>query len=237
VSISLLNTKTGFTTPWHCSVAQLADGEWISAPAEDFRKDDRLELINIDGRPSHFRERPLEKGTLGITETTASYLKPAKPLSTSEYLSKDSSSNTVKSGDYFVFSSGDETGDSTVITPKTNSPPNLKSKGLGILANDNSSSSVLPKQTQDAAAASYGERLIPQIMDSLAAADPERVVFSLATSRGDSLEFRHISARLFTKAVDKTAWWLQNQIGKSVTIQPMGYIGPRKLRELGLNLR
>ncbi|KAF2216499.1 hypothetical protein CERZMDRAFT_93789 [Cercospora zeae-maydis SCOH1-5] len=36
VSISLLNTNTGFTTPWHCSVALMANGEWLSAPKGDF---------------------------------------------------------------------------------------------------------------------------------------------------------------------------------------------------------
>jgi hypothetical protein len=66
-------------------------------------------------------------------------------------------------------------------------------------------------------------------MDSLAAAEPERIVFSLTTFSGDSLEFRHISARAFTKAVDKTAWWLHSQVGKSDSIRPVGYIGPRTL--------
>jgi hypothetical protein len=66
-------------------------------------------------------------------------------------------------------------------------------------------------------------------MDSLASAEPDRTVFSVATFTGDSLEFRHISAHAFAKAVDKTAWWLHNQVGKPISIQPVGYIGPRKL--------
>ena len=57
VSMSLLNTKTGFTTPWHCSVALMADGEWISATMSDFKKDTRLEIIHENGRPSYFREK------------------------------------------------------------------------------------------------------------------------------------------------------------------------------------
>jgi hypothetical protein len=68
-------------------------------------------------------------------------------------------------------------------------------------------------------------------MDSLAASDPERVVFSLATVSGNSLGLRHVSAREFTKAVDKTAWWLQEQAGKAQFVQPVGYIGPRKSTE------
>ncbi|KAI4113946.1 MAG: hypothetical protein LQ345_005178 [Seirophora villosa] len=60
VSMSLLDTKTGFTTPWHCSVALMADGEWISAAMGDFKKDPQLEIVCEDGRPSYFRQKPCE---------------------------------------------------------------------------------------------------------------------------------------------------------------------------------
>ncbi|ETI29379.1 hypothetical protein G647_01832 [Cladophialophora carrionii CBS 160.54] len=56
VSMSLLNTKTGFTTPWHCSVALMADGEWVSAPMGEFKKDPKMKLVYEDGRPSYFQE-------------------------------------------------------------------------------------------------------------------------------------------------------------------------------------
>lgn len=55
--MSLLNTKTGFTTPWHCSVALMADGEWTSAPMGDFKKDVNMEIVYEDGRPSYFKEK------------------------------------------------------------------------------------------------------------------------------------------------------------------------------------
>ena len=58
--MSLLNTKTGFTTPWHCSVALMADGEWISATMGDFKKDPTLEIVYEDGRPSYFQEKTCE---------------------------------------------------------------------------------------------------------------------------------------------------------------------------------
>ncbi|KAL8673292.1 MAG: hypothetical protein Q9168_002290 [Polycauliona sp. 1 TL-2023] len=56
ISMSLLNTKTGFTTPWHCSVALMADGDWMSAPMGDFKDDPKFEIVYDDGRPSHFKE-------------------------------------------------------------------------------------------------------------------------------------------------------------------------------------
>ncbi|KAH7166366.1 Pyoverdine/dityrosine biosynthesis protein-domain-containing protein [Dactylonectria macrodidyma] len=60
VSMSLLNTKTGFTTPWHCSVALMADGEWMSSPMGDFKDDSKMEIVYEDGRPSYFKEKAPE---------------------------------------------------------------------------------------------------------------------------------------------------------------------------------
>ena len=82
----------------------------------------------------------------------------------------------------------------------------------------------------------YGKRLIPQILDSLASAEPDRVIYSVATFSDISHEFRHISARTFAKAVDKTAWWLHNQAGKPTLIQTVAYIGPRKLEKIPSSL-
>lgn len=56
ISLSLLNTKTGFTTPWHCSVALMATGEWLSAPKGDLEQDTTLSVVEENGRPSFFRQ-------------------------------------------------------------------------------------------------------------------------------------------------------------------------------------
>ncbi|KXG50670.1 Pyoverdine biosynthesis [Penicillium griseofulvum] len=57
VSINLLPTKTSYTTPWHCSVALLADGSFTSGPKGDFEDNPKFELVyEKDGRPSYFRE-------------------------------------------------------------------------------------------------------------------------------------------------------------------------------------
>lgn len=76
--------------------------------------------------------------------------------------------------------------------------------------------------------ANCGRRLIPQILDDLAAAEPDRIIYSLARSSDLSQGFRHVSARAFTKAVDKTAWLLQRELGVTSEIRAVGYIGPRK---------
>jgi hypothetical protein len=77
---------------------------------------------------------------------------------------------------------------------------------------------------------SYGKRLLPQILDDLASTEPDRIIYSVAKSSDISQGFQNVSARVFAKAVDKTAWWLHNQIGKSTTLEAVGYIGPRMFR-------
>ncbi|KIW83143.1 hypothetical protein Z517_02387 [Fonsecaea pedrosoi CBS 271.37] len=94
----------------------------------------------------------------------------------------------------------------------------------------------------------YGKRLLPQILDDLALGEPDRIIYSLASFRNDTAHFQTITARLFAKAVDKTAWWLYNQTrehrethnegpdesrGKTdKKILTIGYIGPHDLRHV-----
>lgn len=196
VSVSLLNTKTGFTTPWHCSVAQMASGEWVSAPMGEFTKDDRLELVTVDGRPSYFKEKPQTAAT-SISEATASYLQPARQLSTAAYLKRASSPSVSSSST----SEATEGTDNTSVAGSEAERPSTSEREQTAIKSPESS---VP----------YGRRLIPQIMDRLAAAEPDRIVFSLARVAGNDLAFRRVSARAFTRAVDKTAWWLHEHVGK-----------------------
>ncbi|KAE8840893.1 hypothetical protein PTNB85_04292 [Pyrenophora teres f. teres] len=78
VPFSLLNTTTGYTTPWHCSVAQLADGQWVSAPMGEFQRDPRLEVVYEEGRPSYFKEKLDNEGKPRISETNSDYLHTPK---------------------------------------------------------------------------------------------------------------------------------------------------------------
>ena len=94
-------------------------------------------------------------------------------------------------------------------------------------------------------AQTYGKRLIPQILDSLASSEPDRIIYTLATFPDEAAHFQTITARVFVKAVDKTAWFLHDQLkghneaqengnderrnGSDKGILPIGYIGPRKL--------
>ena len=74
----------------------------------------------------------------------------------------------------------------------------------------------------------YGKRLIPRILDGIALSQPNRILYSIATFSDISPNFRDVTASVFAKAVDKTAWWLRDQLGVSSSIETVGYIGPRQ---------
>ena len=233
LSLSLLDTKTGFTTPWHCSVALLADGHWLSAPKGEFEKDDRLELVHEDGAPSFFKERKQTEGedTSFLSEGMASYLQPRTRRRANEYLSESSSSKTLASLATPPLSQA-------AISDKSASPPGVCLSGmripddnaLGILPVERLAADILslPLEHQPPVEVAYGRRLLPQIMDELAQAQPERIIFILTTRRMNVLEFRNVTAREFVNAVNRTAWWIEERVGRADAVQPIGYIGPRK---------
>lgn len=226
LSICLLNTKTGFTTPWHCSVAQLTDGEWVSAPMGEFAKDERMELVVEDGRPMYFRQASSHDEA-----ATVNYLQEAKQINMSDYLSSASTSRTVSPvvsspKNFETFSPKEDAMSTRASTPEANNPVTLSTEDILVDAVDGHEASLqAEKKGLDG---SYGRRLIPQIMDSLAARDPGRIVFSLTTAKDGSLGHRDVSAKTFTQAVDRLAWWIKSQVGISPSIKPVGYIGPRK---------
>ncbi|KAI1361904.1 Pyoverdine/dityrosine biosynthesis protein-domain-containing protein [Xylaria arbuscula] len=228
ISVSLLNTRTGFTTPWHCSVAQLADGEWISAPMGEFLKNSRLELVQVDGVPSHFVEKPDQ----GNRSETLELLTTAKTITSSEYLSKalattDALSGTgLQSNDSASSSAGT---DEASTSDAQSSPSTASSVNESVLQRKISHVS-LSGEAANAPSIPYGRRLLPHIMDSLALEEPSRIVFSLPTYDGDSFSLRDISAHVFAQAVNKLCWWLRRKAGKSNSVLPIGYIGPSDLR-------
>jgi hypothetical protein len=232
LSISLLNTKTGFTTPWHCSVAQLADGVWVSAPMGEFNQDNRLELVHIDGKPSHYQERLHEDGiTIGMTG--ANYLQSARPINMNQYVNGASRNRSLLkslSSEVSLSSSEDSISGSTLTTQETQSLPEFESAqtGLCIPPDKNNGLTARPKDNDVNVSTPYGRRLIPQIMDSLADTEPDRTIFSLASVLNGNIKLNHVSARQFTRAVDKIAWWLRGQVGTPSAVQPVVYIGPCK---------
>ncbi len=181
----------------------------------EFQKDDRLELVYEDGRPSHFKEKPRNaNSSLSTSESWAAFM-PAKKLASSA--ASSSSSSSLRSGE-------------SPNTPDTSPRVGLGISGCTTPAGSYTSENELAvaKSSKSVSGApDYGRRLLPQIIDELAASHPEQSLFSLSTMVKNVLEFREVSARQFAQAIDKTAWWLQDKVGKQTAIQPIGYIGPR----------
>ncbi|KAJ5746276.1 Male sterility NAD-binding [Penicillium odoratum] len=73
----------------------------------------------------------------------------------------------------------------------------------------------------------YGRRLVINIVDEMACDEPENVVYSVALSHDISKGLRDINARDFANAVNRTAWWLESELGKGSLFPTVGYFGPR----------
>lgn len=192
----------------------------------EFVKDDRLELVHVNGKPSHYREKS-SHGKGPISEENANYLRTSRPINKDTYMNaavkpanQQSSPRAEVSEVKMLDSSPTEMSD----TPSNGQlTPTDSDQSVDFVDLTRVPEGTTPNLTQP-----YGNRLIPQIMDELAATDPQRIVFSLAKLHRGVLELQHISAQSFTRAVDKTAWWLRGQVGTQSTIRPVAYIGPRE---------
>lgn len=205
---------------------------WVSAPMGEFSQDSRLELVHVDGIPSHYQERLHRIDHIAINETTASYLQSAKSIDVNAYVNgalKNKSPLSSSSSEVSLSPSEGKSPASRSTTPDVESVLKCSpaESGLCITLNEKSDLTSIQQEGKTTVSTPYGRRLIPQIIDSLAAIEPERTIFSLASLSNGLLELKHISARQFTRAVDKTAWWLRDQAGTPDSVQPVAYIGPR----------
>lgn len=60
----------------------------------------------------------------------------------------------------------------------------------------------------------YGRRLVISIVDEMARDKPGWIVYSIAISQDISKGLHDISARQFANAANRTAWWLESELGK-----------------------
>lgn len=134
ISMSLLNTKTGFTTPWHCSVALLADGEWLSAPMGDFQKGtpSKFEIVyetNEDGQQvaSYFRERSQSEQEKEKQEMVARVLSAATGNGQKEEIINAGNKVACRCTCVEVHAGGDNENDTTSVSASDNG--SARSKG------------------------------------------------------------------------------------------------------------
>ena len=75
-----------------------------------------------------------------------------------------------------------------------------------------------------------GERLLPQILDSLADTDPNRVYAAIPLSAQVSDGFQDITVASLANAVNRCCWWMQEKPGTSTTFDTIAYLGIADLR-------
>jgi hypothetical protein len=164
---------------------------------------------------------------------TASYLQPTKTIKATEYVNSafnDVSPHAASSSEASVVLSDYKEFDSRFTTPENPGVSEILSapSGLGIEVPSKPEFAPSPLERRNEQSLEIGRRLIPQIMDDLAVAEPQRTVFSLASLSDGHAKLNPISAEKFTQSVDKTAWWLSDLVGTPGSVQPIAYIGPRR---------
>ena len=76
-----------------------------------------------------------------------------------------------------------------------------------------------------------GHRLVPAIVDDIAARQPQKPFISLAKTSNPRDGFEDITYHAFARAIDRCAWWLEENLGRSSTFQTLfTYLEPQDLR-------
>ena len=75
-----------------------------------------------------------------------------------------------------------------------------------------------------------GQTLLPSLIDEIACSDPERFYCGIVKSPNVSDGIIKVSYSKFANAVNSFAWWLDEQLGKSVDFATVAYVGPTDIR-------
>lgn len=76
-----------------------------------------------------------------------------------------------------------------------------------------------------------GRRLQPAVIDARASQDPDKPWASLPLDDYDlSKGFEDISYAMFASAIDKMAWFIERELGKSSTFETIAFLGVSDIR-------
>lgn len=76
----------------------------------------------------------------------------------------------------------------------------------------------------------FGERLLAPLVDELATTDPSRILYSFAKTPNPADGFRDVDASTFARAVNRCAWYMEENLGRPTTSFPtLLYMGPQDL--------
>ncbi|KAJ3578218.1 hypothetical protein NPX13_g2342 [Xylaria arbuscula] len=81
--------------------------------------------------------------------------------------------------------------------------------------------------TISSSAKTPGTQLLPALVDDLAQSDPHRILYSITKARDPSDGFLDINAQSFARAVNRCAWYLQDQIRPGHDFPTITYMGPQ----------
>ncbi|KAF1353433.1 hypothetical protein BDV97DRAFT_346540 [Delphinella strobiligena] len=93
------------------------------------------------------------------------------------------------------------------------------------MRHDNNNPQLLP----------VGKRLLPQVIDELAATDPHGIWLSLPRELDSAEIFEDIDYTRLANAVNRAAWWIVNQVGGACGVdgaRTLAYLGPTDSRYL-----
>lgn len=74
-----------------------------------------------------------------------------------------------------------------------------------------------------------GKRLLPSLVDHIAATDPDRILYSVPKTKDPQDGFNEIAARPFAAAVDRCSWYLEEHLGRGEDFPTLTYLGPQDL--------
>jgi hypothetical protein len=101
----------------------------------------------------------------------------------------------------------------------------------GVLVAINSSA-IASSRTMDPALPQVdSNRLLPRVIDLRAQTNPQELFAKVPASTSTYASgFRSVTNLEFSNAINKVAWLLQGQLGKSKDFDTLAYIGPNDLR-------
>lgn len=75
-----------------------------------------------------------------------------------------------------------------------------------------------------------GRRLLPTLIDDIARSNPDRPFASLPKTTDPRDGFIDINFRTIATAINRCAWWIETEFGRSLDFESLAYMGPSDLR-------
>ena len=74
----------------------------------------------------------------------------------------------------------------------------------------------------------YGRRLIPTLIDDMSVSTPDYVYALIPRNQDLTGGFDDVTSRDLARAVNRAAFWIEQNLGRSVDFETIAYLGPSK---------